>query len=81
MSRVKKQLHEWDENLKDDSLPTNVVGRLLLRASREAKPLRLSSLSFLPFVPPLILSSLRPQTSPTGWLLVCPSMTLCDCSC
>lgn len=26
MSRVKKQLHEWDENLKDDSLPTNVVG-------------------------------------------------------
>lgn len=25
MSRVKKQLHEWDENLKDDSLPTNVV--------------------------------------------------------
>ncbi|KAJ3602071.1 hypothetical protein NHX12_029831 [Muraenolepis orangiensis] len=25
MNRVKKQLHEWDENLKDDSLPTNVV--------------------------------------------------------
>ncbi|TRY55015.1 hypothetical protein DNTS_020753, partial [Danionella cerebrum] len=23
MSRVKKQLHEWDENLQDDSLPTN----------------------------------------------------------
>ncbi|XP_026069110.1 protein cereblon-like isoform X1 [Carassius auratus] len=23
MSRVKKQLHEWDENLKDESLPTN----------------------------------------------------------
>ncbi|XP_034022548.1 protein cereblon [Thalassophryne amazonica] len=25
MKRVKKQLHEWDENLKDDSLPTNAV--------------------------------------------------------
>ncbi|XP_062853996.1 protein cereblon [Trichomycterus rosablanca] len=25
MSRVKKQLHEWDENLKDDSLPTNAI--------------------------------------------------------
>lgn len=25
MGRVKKQLHEWDENLKDDSLPTNAV--------------------------------------------------------
>lgn len=29
MNRVKKQLHEWDENLKDDSLPTNAVGRCL----------------------------------------------------
>lgn len=29
MNRVKKQLHEWDENLKDDSLPTNAVGQLL----------------------------------------------------
>lgn len=29
MNRVKKQLHEWDENLKDDSLPTNVVGQPL----------------------------------------------------
>lgn len=26
MSRVKKQLHEWDENLKDESLPTNAIG-------------------------------------------------------
>ncbi|XP_057702660.1 protein cereblon isoform X3 [Corythoichthys intestinalis] len=25
MNRVKKQLHEWDENLKDDSLPTNAI--------------------------------------------------------
>ncbi|CAG06776.1 unnamed protein product [Tetraodon nigroviridis] len=25
MNRVKKQLHEWDENLKDDSLPSNAV--------------------------------------------------------
>lgn len=29
MNRVKKQLHEWDENLKDDSLPTNAVGQSL----------------------------------------------------
>lgn len=29
MNRVKKQLHEWDENLKDDSLPTNAIGQLL----------------------------------------------------
>lgn len=26
MNRVKRQLHEWDENLKDDSLPTNAIG-------------------------------------------------------
>ncbi|XP_012680340.1 protein cereblon isoform X2 [Clupea harengus] len=25
MKRVKKQLHEWDENLKDESLPTNAI--------------------------------------------------------
>nr|XP_035968342.1 protein cereblon isoform X4 [Halichoerus grypus] len=25
MDRIKKQLHEWDENLKDDSLPSNPV--------------------------------------------------------
>ncbi|XP_064823942.1 protein cereblon-like, partial [Oncorhynchus masou masou] len=25
MNRVKRQLHEWDENLKDDSLPTNTI--------------------------------------------------------
>uniref|UniRef100_A0A8C6UIZ9 Protein cereblon n=1 Tax=Neogobius melanostomus TaxID=47308 RepID=A0A8C6UIZ9_9GOBI len=25
MNRVKKQLHEWDENLKDDSLPSNAI--------------------------------------------------------
>ncbi|KAJ8370541.1 hypothetical protein SKAU_G00105690 [Synaphobranchus kaupii] len=25
MNRVKRRLHEWDENLKDDSLPTNAV--------------------------------------------------------
>jgi len=29
MYRVKKQLHEWDENLKDDSLPKNAVGQPL----------------------------------------------------
>lgn len=30
MNRVKKQLHEWDENLKDDSLPANAVGQTML---------------------------------------------------
>ncbi|CAL9704486.1 unnamed protein product [Knipowitschia caucasica] len=25
MNRVKKQLHEWDENLKDESLPSNAI--------------------------------------------------------
>ncbi|XP_063072482.1 protein cereblon isoform X2 [Engraulis encrasicolus] len=25
MTRVKRQLHEWDENLKDESLPTNAI--------------------------------------------------------
>ncbi|XP_028680976.1 protein cereblon [Erpetoichthys calabaricus] len=25
MDRVKRQLHEWDENLKDDSLPSNAI--------------------------------------------------------
>ncbi|KAK1161536.1 protein cereblon-like [Acipenser oxyrinchus oxyrinchus] len=25
MNRVKRQLHEWDENLKDDSLPSNAI--------------------------------------------------------
>jgi hypothetical protein len=26
MDRIKKQLREWDENLKDDSLPENPIG-------------------------------------------------------
>lgn len=26
MDRIKKQLREWDENLKDDSLPSNPTG-------------------------------------------------------
>lgn len=26
MNRIKKQLREWDENLKDDSLPANPIG-------------------------------------------------------
>uniref|UniRef100_A0A3B3ZYH2 Protein cereblon n=1 Tax=Periophthalmus magnuspinnatus TaxID=409849 RepID=A0A3B3ZYH2_9GOBI len=30
MNRVKKQLHEWDENLKDDSLPSNYLAGLTL---------------------------------------------------
>lgn len=27
MDRIKKQLHEWDENLKDESLPSNPIGK------------------------------------------------------
>lgn len=34
MSRVKKQLHEWDENLNDESLPTNPTGTHWARAHR-----------------------------------------------
>ncbi|OXB61839.1 hypothetical protein ASZ78_000993 [Callipepla squamata] len=30
MERVKRQLHEWDENLKDESLPTNPIDFLKL---------------------------------------------------
>lgn len=30
MERVKRQLHEWDENLKDESLPTNPIGMMML---------------------------------------------------
>lgn len=26
MDRIKKQLREWDENLKEDSLPANPIG-------------------------------------------------------
>lgn len=26
MDRIKKQLREWDDNLKDDSLPSNPIG-------------------------------------------------------
>lgn len=26
MDRIKKQLREWDENLKDESLPSNPIG-------------------------------------------------------
>lgn len=52
MSRVKKQLHEWDENLNDDLLPTNVVGELL--------PLRPSVLTSVhPSIPPFLPSVLR----------------------
>ena len=26
MDRIKKQLRDWDENLKEDSLPSNPIG-------------------------------------------------------
>ena len=56
MNRVKKQLHEWDENLKDDSLPTNAVGQPCY-----AQPLfRLGSHLFFPsFLSSLCMVSLR----------------------
>ncbi len=62
MKRVKKQLHEWDENLKDDSLPTNAVGQPLFsvlqmdcRRARTCAPTSLylcslCSSSFRPFI-------------------------------
>lgn len=28
MDRIKKQLREWDENLKEDSLPSNPIGNV-----------------------------------------------------
>lgn len=31
MERVKQQLHEWDENLKDESLPENPIGTLFIK--------------------------------------------------
>lgn len=73
MNRVKKQLHEWDENLKDDSLPTNAVGqplfsvlqmdcRCVCTCTRTSFCLcSLCFLSFLPFIPlfPSCLVSVR----------------------
>lgn len=85
MSRVKKQLHEWDENLKDDSLPTNAVGQplfsvLQMDCSHVHTYVFLFVFcfffcfhSFLPsFHPPLSLLSGFCQTSPTGWRPACP---------
>lgn len=73
MNRVKKQLHEWDENLKDDSLPTNAVGQPYLCVSADTHahiPFCLCSFmfSFLPFIPSVCFC----QTSPTEWQPVCP---------
>lgn len=73
MNRVKKQLHEWDENLKDDSLPTNAVGQPLFSVLQmdcrrvhtcARTTVCLSSLyllSFLPFIAffPFCLVSVR----------------------
>ena len=33
MDRIKKQLREWDENLKEDSLPSNPIGMKNLLSS------------------------------------------------
>lgn len=54
MNRVKKQLHEWDENLKDDSLPTNAVGQPLL-CPREGLQTQACTFLFVlfAFLPPL----------------------------
>ncbi len=61
MNRVKKQLHEWDENLKDDSLPTNAIGQPLFSVLKmDCRRVRtptsfclcpLCFLSCLPFIP------------------------------
>lgn len=73
MNRVKKQLHEWDENLKDDSLPTNAIGLSLFSVLQMERrhihtctctSLCLCSvyfLSVLPFIPlfPFCLVSVR----------------------
>lgn len=53
MNRVKKQLHEWDENLKDDSLPTNAVGQPVLSH----------------FSVWLLIPSFLPSFHPSVWLL------------
>ena len=73
MNRVRKQLHEWDENLKDDSLPTNVIGQPL-QNTRVHPPVLARSPCNLPRRLCLLLSSC--QTSPTEWQRVCPSTTL-----
>lgn len=58
MNRVKKQLHEWDENLKDESLPTNAVGQPQLCVSEtDSRNTRvLCSHSFLTYTFLLFLS-------------------------
>lgn len=38
MDRIKKQLREWDENLREDSLPSNPIGRK--RLLNETKNIR-----------------------------------------
>lgn len=69
MNRVKKQLHEWDENLKDDSLPTNVVGQRLFSFITEESQTCTSVQSFRFFFV-IHLSGLC-QTSPTELRPVC----------
>lgn len=58
MNRVKKQLHEWDENLKDESLPTNAVGQpqLCVSENDSTNTHVLCSHSFLPYTFLLFLS-------------------------
>ena len=47
MNRVRKQLHEWDENLKDDSLPTNVIGQPLQNTCAHTPVLARGAVTFL----------------------------------
>lgn len=58
MNRVKKQLHEWDENLKDESLPTNAVGQpqLCVSETDSTNTHALCSHSFLTYTFLLFLS-------------------------
>lgn len=66
MNRVKKQLHEWDENLKDDSLPTNAVGQPLFSVSQmDCRHIRLSICVLCALTP----SSLSSPSFPSVWFL------------
>lgn len=81
MNRVKKQLHEWDENLKDDSLPTNAVGQPLFSVPqmdprsahmRTYRYVLCTHSSSFVFIHLLFFLSGFCQTSLTEWPPVCP---------
>lgn len=70
MRRVKKQLHEWDENLKDDSLPTNAIGQpasvqCTTDGLHTGTHIHLPVCLLGPFTP----SFLSPRSLPSVWFL------------